>query len=238
MDLMFCGIIDVVLVLLLLLTCFIGYKKGFLLKAIGLVSFLVALIVAFIFCSQLAGLFEKHEVIYPSIYSSVFQNVSSSEALNNPNATVSEILQGISVPGFIANMIGNAVGSEISSGEIAVSISTYITGIAMNVICFLILFIGVFVLAFILKIVAKVLRGNAIIRFVDGVLGIVLYGCIFVASIYIIFTIVRYCMPADWFSGIRNFLEVDMQLSNPDTFRLSKYIYEHNVLYEIINMIF
>lgn len=238
MDLKFCGIIDIVMVLLLLILCFIGYKKGFLNKAIGLVSFLVALIVAFIFCTQLAALLKDAGIIYPSVFESIYGNVSSSTALSNPEATVSEVLTAIKVPGFIANMIGNAVGHNIVVTDIAATISEYIAGAIMNVICFAILFFGVFIVAFVLKIVAKILRGNIIIRIVDGVLGIALYGSLFIGFVYVLFAILHFCMDATWFTSVKAFLDVDMKLTDPGAFRLSKYIYENNIVYEIINVLF
>ncbi len=238
MDLKFCGILDILIVFFLLIACIIGYKKGFLKKAIGLVSFLVALIVAFVFCSQLAGLLKQYDVIYPSIYESVFENVSSSQAFMNPDATVADVLKGMDVPGFIADLLAKAIGENIGVAQMAESISTYITDMAMNAICFLILLVGVFIVAFILKIIANVLRGNFIIRFVDGLLGMALYACIFLVVVYLVFMILRYSMDASWFAGAKSFLTVDMKLDEPDVFRLSKYIYEHNVLYNIFHILF
>ena len=57
MDLRICGLIDIILILLILLVLFLGYKKGFLKKAIGLIGLFVGLAIAFVFCTQLPNSF-------------------------------------------------------------------------------------------------------------------------------------------------------------------------------------
>ena len=59
MDLKICGLIDIILIVLIGIALFLGYKKGFLNKAIGLIGLFVGLAIAFVFCSQLAGWFES-----------------------------------------------------------------------------------------------------------------------------------------------------------------------------------
>lgn len=237
MDFGILGVIDIILILLAVLVCLLGYKKGFLKKAIGLVSFIVAVIVAFAFCSQLAGLFQKNEIIYPSIYQSVYQNITATEAFRNPDATVVDLLTAIKIPKFIAQMLANAIDSTKMASEMAADIAHYMAKSALNVICFFILFFGVFVVALLLKIISGILRKSKLIRVVDGLFGIVLYGCLFILVVEIIFTILHYCIGNEWFHAAEKFLEVDMQL-NSNRFRISKYIYEHNTVYEIIHILF
>jgi uncharacterized membrane protein required for colicin V production len=50
----FCGIIDIVIVVLFLIFAIIGYKKGFATKIISLLSFIIVIILAFLFAGQLA----------------------------------------------------------------------------------------------------------------------------------------------------------------------------------------
>ena len=236
MDLMFCGIVDIALVLIMLIVCIVGYKKGFLQKAIGLVSLVVAIAVAFCFCSQLSELLKQSGIIYPDIYEKIYNNVIASEVLADQNATIIDVLVSLDIPKFLAQLVSNAIG-EINAAAIAVEISTYVSDILMNIISFVALFLGVFIGALLLKLISAILRGNALIRFVDGVLGMALYGCIFVAIVYSLFAVLHLCMDQTWFVTVKEFLVVDMKLEE-DTFRLSKYIYENNIVLNIINMLF
>lgn len=236
MDLVVCGIVDIVLVVLLLIVCGAGFKKGFLKKAIGLVSLLVAVIVAFCFCSQLADFLQEKQIIFPTIYDNIYANISASEALANPNASVVEVLVSLDIPKFLAEMVSNALG-EIDAHAIADKITTYLTETIMVVISFVAIFIGVFVAAFLLKIISSILRGNALVRFVDGVLGMAFYAGIYIVIIYGLFAVVGLCMEQEWFVVVKDFLVVDMKLGE-DTFRISKFIYEHNIVLNIINTLF
>ena len=235
MDLIICGVVDIVIVLAFIVVCMIGYKNGFIKKALGMVSFVVALTVAIIFCTQFATILKNLNLIYPNIYDSIFSTVSSSNILSNPDASISDILVSLDVPRFVADIVAAGIGQDIHAKDIAIQITEYVTTIAMNVISFFILFLGVFVAAFILKIIAAILRQNAFVRFVDGTFGLILYASLYMAFIYVAFTVVRYMMDAEWFLEAKEFLVVDMMLDNPDKFRLSKFIYEHNVIYKIID---
>ena len=81
------------------------------------------------------------------------------------------------------------------------------------------------------------MRTNSFIRFVDGTFGSLLYLILEMIAVCIVFAIVSCFMDMEWFSGVRNFLVKDMQLNN-DEFRLSKLIYEHNMIVKIFKIIF
>ena len=234
MDLIICGVVDIVIIVLLIIISVVGYQKGFLNKALGMVSFIVAVAVAFSFCTQLATIFKNMDIIYPSIYDAIYGNVSKSDILANPDASIVDVLVSLDIPKFIAEFVAKGIGEKMEAIDLAVQISEYVTKICMNVICFIILFVGVFVVALILKLISKILRGNAFIKFVDGILGVAFYASVYIAIIYVLFTVLHFMMDASWFSTIKEFLVVDMMLDNPDEFRISKFIYEHNVIYNLI----
>lgn len=238
MDLIICGVVDIVIVVLLLIISVTGYKKGFLNKALGMVSLIVAVAVAFSFCTQFATILKDMDIIYPDIYGAIYGNVSKSEVLANPDASIVDVLVSLDIPKFIAEFVAKGIGEKVEAIDLAVQISEYVTQVCMNVISFVILFIGVFLVALILKVIAKILRGNALVRFVDGVLGAAFYASIYIAVVYLLFTVLHYMMDAEWFSVAKEFLVVDMMLDNPEEFRISKFIYEHNVIYNLISTLF
>ncbi|MDE5547105.1 MAG: CvpA family protein [Anaeroplasmataceae bacterium] len=240
MDLKICGIIDIILVLLIILSLFIGYKKGFLKKAIGLIGLFVALAVAFVFCSQLAGAFESSGIIYKPIFENIKNNVLESEIFQNAggkDATIADVLVSMKIPRFLANMFAANIADGTTVEVIASNISHFFSHIITVIISFIILFVGVFIAAILLKILTTILRGNAIIRTIDGILGMVLYFCLMMIMVYVLFAIMRLLGHFDFFAGCQRFLNVDMKL-NEDTFRLSKFFYQHNVIYSFFDIFF
>ena len=240
MDLKICGIIDIILVLLIILSLFIGYKKGFLKKAIGLIGLFVALAVAFVFCSQLAGAFESSGIIYKPIFENIKNNVLESEIFQNAggkDATIADVLVSMKIPRFLANMFAANIADGTTVEVIASNISHFFSHIITVIISFIILFVGVFIAAILLKILTTILRGNAIIRTIDGILGMALYFCLMMIMVYVLFAIMRLLGHFDFFAGCQRFLNVDMKL-NEDTFRLSKFFYQHNVIYSFFDIFF
>ena len=159
------------------------------------------------------------------------------QTANGTEATVPEVLMNIGVPKFLANMFGSNLAAGTTVETIAINIAGYFAHILMVIISFIILFIGVFILSIVLKIISTILRGNAIIRFIDGILGMALYFCLFMITIYVIFAIMRWMGHYEFFAGAQKFLDVDMKLSE-DTFRLSKFFYQNNIIYAFFDMLF
>ena len=239
MDLGFCGIIDIVIVLMSIILIIVGYKKGFIKKAIGFIGILVAIIIAFMFCKQLANCFVGTDFMYNQIYESIYDKAISAFTLaNGEEETIKQVLINMEMPEFFAGLFAKVIGEQYDSIKIATSIALYFTDFLMTIICFFIIFVGVILLTLIFKLLATILRENAIIRFLDGILGIVFYLSVFFIILYIAFTIVRFMENADYFVKVKEFLDVDMMLNDPDKFRLSKFLYHHNVLYSLLHIFF
>lgn len=235
------GLIDVIIVLLFIITVLVGYHKGFLKKAIGLVSLLVAVIVAFVFCKQFAGFLEEQNIIYGDIYTMVEAKVAGIDGIeyldNAPDMSLA-IQEAIGLPKFIASFLAEKITENTSSVEIISRVSTTVTDVIMIGVSWLLLFIIVFVGALVLKLVVHILRGNAIIKFVDGVIGVVFYVCLLMLFIYSVFSIFKVVADKEFFAPVQSFLNVDMMLDNPEEFRLSKWIYEHNIVYSLFEILF
>ena len=240
MDLKICGIIDIILILLMILSLVIGYKKGFLNKAIGLIGLIVALVVAFVFCKQLASAFESSGIIYKPIFENIKNNVLETEIFKNAggkDASIADVLVSMKIPRFFANMFASNIAGGATVETIAENVSHFFTHIIVVIISFFILFVGVFIAAILLKIITYILRGNAIIRAIDGILGMVLYFCLLMVMVYAVFALMRLFANFEFASGLKRFLDVDMKL-NENTFRLSKFFYQHNIIYSFFDIFF
>ena len=236
----FCGIIDIVMVVLFLIFAIVGYKKGFATKIISLLSFIIVVILAFLFAGQLAKQFQSWNIMYPGIYNNIFTNaeakISSIEG-DSVNAKVATLLGW---PQFMADLVVKGLGGEaiasMSNAELAAAVAEKVTMWIMNVICFFIIVIGVFIILGIVKAIITGLKKNAGFRIIDGIFGIVLYEVILAAIVCVIFFVLNFAYYDNWNEGLTNWLKVDMQLDN-DSFRVSKVIFEGNFLKNLWELI-
>ena len=235
------GLIDVIIIVFLFIMITVGYKKGFLKKAVGLVSFFVATIVSIVFCKQFAGFLTEHDIIYGGLYDKVEAKVASIENIEHLDSAVdlSETIQeATELPKFIANFLAERITANTSSAEVINKLTTAATDALMVLISAVLLFFIVFFGALVLKLIIHILRGNAIIKFVDGILGIVFYTSTFFLFVYSVFAIFQALANQEFFTPVQEFLVTDMMLDNPDKFRLSKYLYEHNIVYSFFEFLF
>ena len=238
MDLGICGIIDIVIVVLAIIVAIIGYKKGFMKKFLSIFGILAIIIFSLSYCGQFSQWLIHNELIYPSIESSIYSNISEYITANGYNdLTVGQVIaKALEIPEFIANIVARGI-PEGTANELASSISTYLATSLMNIIAFLILVVGLLICLAILKIVVFVLRANKFIRTLDGILGLIFYVSAYSVVVLTLFYFLSIVIDMEWFSKAKEWLVVDMQLGN-DNFRISKAFYEGNVLKRIIDIIF
>lgn len=234
MDLGFIGIIDIILIILFLVALIIGAKKGFLEKFRHLATGLIALIIAILFARQFADMLIGNGVFKESIYNNVYNNIITSEAFANGQDATS-ILTSLGFPSIIASYLASGIPADIN---IASSLANSVYNLFMVIISFAILLVGCWILSYIIKLLIKLLRNNIIIRIVDGLLGVILYGFLAICAIYIIFFIISLIIQIPGLEGFRDFITVDMQLNNSDEFRISKYFYENNILINFFKLFF
>lgn len=248
MNLYICGIIDIIIVILFITAIILGYKKGFMEKFINIANSLCGLVFSVIFAGKFAkwvGPLFLNDLIQPKIY----DNVIKSEQLqmisdaSNAQEGIVAALNELGLPNFLSEIVAKAVGSNFSDSalslqdSIATAISGQITSFVVVIISFIILFFGVTLLCFLLKIILKVLRTSTLIRVVDGLMGVIFNSFILLIIIYIVFIGVSVMINIPAFSSFKDFIMIDMQLGN-DNFRISKYLYENNIIGNIFKIFF
>lgn len=237
------GIIDIVIFLGAVIAIFAGYKLGFIKKVLSLVGILAILGISFFYCTGLAGIFIEADIIYPNIYQPMVDKmlVKVGEYGLTAESTVVEFFEvGLGIPKFLANMIADSIdGIDVatSANQICELIAGHLTTMIMNIICFVIIAVVLIIVIAILKAIANGLRELKVIRVFDGILGAVLYLALYIAGVFAIFAVLDWFMTMEWFAAAKDFLVVDMQLDT-ESFRISKWIYEHNVLLNVFEFLF
>lgn len=234
MDLGFCGIIDIVVVLLLVLTVIIGYKKGFVKKFIALFSILIAIALAILLFGEFAyrikewGLFG----IYKGFYNGAYEKISSISGTD----TTEVVKNALNIPGWIAEKLVKWAGNPTME-ELADTVADQYAMFFTKIIAFAIIFVGTLILFLILRILCNVFRKSKFVRVVDGILGVALSLVIYVASISLIFFIMSLIYNHAGNEGFNNFLNTDLKLLDEGTFRLSKWLFQGN-LFDFIKNLF
>lgn len=243
MDFKFFGVTDIVIVVLGIVFLIIGFKKGFLKKVISLFGFLAVLIISFVYCSRFAGFLIEKDFVYPDIASKVSDNVLVKLSDNGigADASLSDILQSVlNLPKFVANWIVNNNGNDAvqSATDVSNAVGAFVGRVCITVIAFLILFVGIFIVIGILKLFASLLRQNKFVKVVDGLLGSALYFTFFIAIVFVVFWVFSFFLrdPENPTNAFAKFLVTDMQL-NTTRFRLSKWIYDSNILKNILDLL-
>lgn len=229
MDFGFFGIIDLIVLGLGILAIFIGYKIGFMKKFIGLFGALIIILLSFLLAPTFAQILIKMKIIYPSIYNGVYSSVADKVASSAPDASVEDIIKSsLGALAIFSSLIIKHVNVETKE-ELPDCVASKAAGYAMNVIAFFILIVIFIILLIILKIIVSCARDSAVVRRVDGILGIFLYFGIYLVIISLLFFLLKIFIDHNVFTGnTYEFFVKDLQL-NTDSFRLSKFIYNGNL---------
>lgn len=231
------GIIDIVIVLAVILFAVLGWKKGFLVKIVEMASGIFGLIASIILARPFSTVLDKWigEPIGTKITEYLLSRTDLfSGTLNEAN--VRSAFEGMSLPQFMVDWIVNSIDFDQITITIVDAITPVIKSLALLVIAFIVLFFGSMIVFFLLKILAKMVTSIPVIREIDKVLG-VLFGLVKIAAlIYIILFVLALLINIPAISNlIGEFLITDMALHNPEQFRLSKWLYDNNILSQLIN---
>ena len=240
----FIGIIDIGLIILSLLVMFLGFKKGFMNKALGIVGVIFIIIFAIMFAGQFADWLTSikmppSEAIYNHFFGKVQERFG---LISDADGSIGVIQTALGVPYFIAGIIYFMLGKpEFTASSLATDIATKVTHLAMTIIAFFIIVIGVLLVIGILKLIAKAARQNVLIRVVDGILGIVLYLALFAAFVCVVLMVFRFIYEKNpdiqTTNAFMGWIYDDLHLGD-DKFRITKAIYNNNVIYNFIHIFF
>jgi uncharacterized membrane protein required for colicin V production len=233
------GIIDVVIVIAAVVFGIIGWKSGFLLKVVQMASGIFGLLGSIIFARPFSGVLDQW--IGADVGAKILEYLNTQAAQFTVEFTYENRLAAIqeafpSLPTFLQEWIADSINVEDIASSLVDTIYPVIKDIAMLVIAFIALFFGSIIVFFILKLIVKGITKIPVIHEIDKVVG-VLFGLVKIfAILLVLFFLLGLLMAIPAVSAaIGPFLETDMGLGN-DQFQVSKWIYDHNLLKDIINV--
>lgn len=222
------NIVEIVCALVLLIFAFAGAKKGFIRCFFGLISTLVALILAITLASSISGLlnslFDMNGFFSRWLEKSVL--TGKSFAVDISAGGIEAALADASLPGFVKDVIMKNV-SEINTLEPGTTLGQVVSPVLAQFIGLLISGILIFIVSKLLlfiiqKILTKIVTSWSLASALNGFLGFLvgaLKAMIFICIILAILSLI----PSD---GVINFIDETWVL---------KYLYHDNPLTKILS---
>lgn len=225
-------VVDIIIVLIIALCVFVGYKRGLINVAVDILGFFIALIMAFVLYSPISNFVINNTEIKPTIQNAINDTVASyiigekeetedvekaQEESNNSSQVINDYIAG-----FIEKEKQKIETTEIEIiDNVSENLAINIIKIAVGIIVFLIVKIG---LLFVKKL-AKVIAKLPIIKQFDKAGG-VLYGILQgLEIIYIVLALISFIAPT---------MQDSLILEAINSSYIGKMMYDNNLILKII----
>lgn len=185
-------IIDLIIVIIVAVCIFLGFKRGLTGSLLKILSFVIAIVIAFIFYKPVANYVIDHTIIDESIQESIVSMFSSQEE----ETTVKEEDKQ-NMPSVIVDHINEAVEKASNEAKETIVADTA-RGVAITIVnmgAAILLYIIAQVLLIIVKLFTKFVTDLPIIKQADQVGGVV-YGILeALVIIYVIMAVISFISP-------------------------------------------
>ena len=120
--------IDIIIILIILICTFIGYKRGLVKVVVGLLSFIIALILAVIIYKPVSNIIINNTNIYDNIKDGVYENIKDEDIENSESGIISFARN------YIISEAKDATAEMISESiaEIVIDVLTFIIILIMT----------------------------------------------------------------------------------------------------------
>lgn len=207
-------IVDIGIIVIIILAIIIGMKKGLTVCLVNIFSFIIALVVAIMFCKPVGSFIIQKTPLGSDIKEAIKQNIPMNNDFEiDENSNLPE---GIKL--FINNQVTNVNEGKDASIE---AISSELTTDIINVIAFIGIFIVVRLALVVVKILSKLITKLPIIKQIDHLGGSICGGIQGILVIYCIFAIVSVISPM---------IEDTAIIKQIDNSHIGKMMYNNNVI--------
>ena len=214
-------VLDLVIVGIILICIFLGYKKGLTKSLIKIFSFIIAIIVAAILFKPVSNFIIQNTELDDNIKKSVV------EALSGQTNEEGLIKEDSNLPKAMVDYINNEVGKTVNETKNTVveKVATSISEIAINVIVAIGLFVLIRIALSFVSFLSKFITDLPIIKQFDKAGGIV-YGVVKgFLIVYIILALISVISPAITQTGIVDIISKSY---------IGDFLYNHNLLVDLI----
>lgn len=223
------NIIDIIVILIILLSVFLGYKKGFVRTTISLLSFFIAIGLALLFYKPVAVILTENTTIDEWIIENIASD-KKDEELDETTNNDGDTLQGTDA---FLDMIGNLPSTFIAGfdleeiktdtkQEIAYKISELIMNLLSLIIIYVVVKLTLVIAAFILDGIMKF----PVLKQLNEILGMVIGAVIGFLEVYVAFAIITF---------ISSICDISVVINTIKISAFARILFENNL---IINLLF
>lgn len=203
-------ILDGIVVLFLLFSAFSGYKKGFSAIFIGLIGFIIAIVLAFMFKSSLADFVIKNTEVEDSMKQVI--SVGIDKAIESK--TYGETSNNSFYTGLVKNM---AVGESVDN------LKNNVVKFILETAAFILIFLAVNMCAYILQMMFNIVFELPILKNINNIGGFGIGIIMALFKLWIVLAIISIITPM--FGGIKEII---------DSSTITKMLYNTNVLVKLL----
>ena len=222
------NIVDGIIITLLIISGYRGFRRGLLLSIVGIISLLGALVVAYFLGQQVQTLLEMLQVnttIEQFLNSNVFINNPLFETnLSDSNAIqlIQDGLTAIGIPSFITDAL-NTLINDLNK-PLGEALAQGLTNLTMIVLSFVLVYIIARILiTLILKSLVKLVNKNKVSSTIDQTLGLI-FGVL--RSSVFVMVVIAVLMALSFINlDLNTFLVDQLQLNNSN-FTIGKQFYQ------------
>jgi uncharacterized membrane protein required for colicin V production len=222
------NIVDGLIIALLLISAFNGFRRGLLSSMLGIVSLLGALATAYFLGLQAQGILQILQVdamIEQFLNTTVFINNPLFET-NLADANVIQLLQdgltAIGIPAIITDALNTFINDL--NQPLGQALAEGLTNLAMLVLSFvLVYFIARLIISLLLRSLVKIVKDNKVSSSIDQILGLI-FGLL--RSAVFVMLVIAALMALSFINPGVNTLLVDQLQLNSDSFSIGKQFYQ------------
>ena len=214
--------VDIGIVAIVALSTFLGYKKGLIGVAFKIISFLIAIILAFVLCKPVSSYIMQQTIIDDKIEETIEDDLSNKQ-VESPQ----EQSNTMGIPEVITDYIQKEITNATvqAQNQVATVVAQKVTVTAINAISFIAIFIILKIVLLVLKLFSEQLANFPIIKQFNK-LGGIIYGVLRgLFIIYLLLGIVSFMAPM----LVENRILVTITNSY-----LGNAFYQHNLLLKLL----
>lgn len=211
-------VIDILLILVIALSAFIGYKKGFVKVIVKLGTFLIALVLAFLLQSSVAK-FIGEDIGFKNTISTTVQNKLSDYAKSKEDDKKTDI----KMLEKTIDEINSA--AEEKKAEVIQKWANNIADFILKGLSFIIIFFTVAIVMGIISLMLNTVVKLPVLNTLNGVLGLGSAVILMVFRIMILLTIIYFVSPLEIIQPVINYI---------NTSCITKLLYENNIIVSIL----
>jgi len=194
------NIIDVIVILIILHSVFMGYKKGFIKTVINLASFFVAIALALMFYKPLAVILtENTEIddwIISNIASSEEENTINEENIENDFVSNDDVAENdnkiLDILNNLPSTITENAGLEEIKNNAKQEIAYKVSELIMNLLSLILIYVVVKVTLLIASIVLNGIMQIPVLKQLNEILGMAIGAVIGFIQIYMVFAVMTF----------------------------------------------